>query len=139
MVQLNPYISFKGTARAAIEFYKAVFGGELSMTSFKEGGMSQAPGDDNKIMHAQLEADNGMTLMASDTPDSMEYHPGTNVSISLSGPYEDEGKLKGYWNKLSAGGTIEQPLVQAPWGDTFGMLTDKYGIHWLVNIAERKA
>ena len=109
------------------------------MTTFKEGGMSQAPGDENKIMHAQLEADNGMTLMASDTPDSMEYHPGANISISLSGAYEDEEKLRGYWNKLSAGGTVEQPLVQAPWGDTFGMLTDKYGIHWLVNIAGRKA
>ncbi len=108
------------------------------MTTYKEGGMSQSPSDEKKIMHAMLEAGDEITLMASDTPDSMEYHPGTNISISLSGAYEDEAKLSGYWNKLSAGGNVEQPLVQAPWGDTFGMLTDKFGIHWLFNIAGKK-
>jgi PhnB protein len=138
MVRLNPYIHLNGTAREAIGFYKTVFGGELVMTTYKEGGMSQSPGDDNKIMHAQLEWDGGVTLMASDAPDRMGYQPEANGSVSLSGPYEDEGKLRGYWNKLSAGGNVEQPLVQSPWGDTFGMLTDKFGIHWMVNIAGKK-
>lgn len=134
--KLNPYINFKGTAREAMEFYKTVFGGELTLSTFGEAGMTpdQAPGD--QIMHAQLISENGMTLMASDTPDHMPYNPGTNISVSLSG--DDEAELSGYWEKLSEGGNVTQPLVPAPWGDMFGMCTDKFGIQWLVNIAKKK-
>lgn len=131
--RLNPYISFKDNAREAMEFYKTVFGGELVLNTFKEFNASQDPSEDSKIMHSVLEADNGITFMAADTPNSMEYHPGKNVSMSLSGDNEEE--LRGYWEKLSAGATVELPLEKAPWGDTFGMLTDKFGIHWMVNIA----
>lgn len=136
-VKLNPYLNFRDNARAAIEFYKSVFGGELQMSTFKEGGMPTDPGTENLIMHAQLEAPNGITLMASDTPPGMEYKPGTNISISLSG--DDEKTLRGYWEKLSAGGTTMMPLEKAPWGDTFGMCTDKFGIPWLVNISGASA
>jgi PhnB protein len=87
-------------------------------------------------MHAQLDAENGITLMASDTPNRMKYQEGTNISISLSG--DNEAELRNYYEKLSAGGTVTQPLVESPWGDTFGMLTDKFGINWMVNIAGRK-
>lgn len=136
-VKLNPYLNFRDNARAAIEFYKSVFGGELQISTFKEGGMPTDPGTENLIMHAQLEAPNGITLMASDTPPGMEYKPGTNISISLSG--DDEKTLRGYWEKLSAGGTTMMPLEKAPWGDTFGMCTDKFGIPWLVNISGASA
>jgi PhnB protein len=88
-------------------------------------------------MHAMLEADNGITLMAADTPSGMEYHPGTNISISLSG--DNEAELRSYWEKLLAGGTVTMPLEKAPWGDAFGMLTDKFGVQWLVNIAGQRA
>jgi PhnB protein len=135
--RLNPYISFKDNAREAMEFYKTVFGGKLVMNTFKEFNASADPSEDNKIMHSMLEADNGITFMAADTPSSMEYRPGKNISISLSGDNEEE--LRSYWEKLSAGGTIHQPLEKAPWGDTFGMLTDKFGIEWMVNIAGQKA
>jgi PhnB protein len=135
--KLNPYISFKDNARQAIEFYKSVFGGNLTISTFKEFGASQDPSEDDKVMHAHLEADNGMTLMASDTPNAMEFRPGNNVSISLSGDNEQE--LRGYWEKLSPGATVMMPLEPAPWGDTFGMLTDKFGIGWLVNIAGQRA
>ncbi len=133
--KLNPYISFDGNAKEALEFYKTVFGGALTLTTFKEGGV---PGESvaDKIMHGMLIADNGMTLMASDTPPGMLYNPGTNISISLSGDNEDE--LKGYWSKLSSGGSIAVPLDKAPWGDMFGMVTDQFGICWLVNIAAKK-
>lgn len=136
MTRLNPYISFKDNAREAMEFYKTVFGGNLTLNTFKEFHASQDPAEENKIMHAMLEGDNGITFMAADTPNTMEYHPGANVSMSLSGDNEEE--LKGYWEKLSAGATIAQPLEKAPWGDTFGMLTDKFGIFWMVNIAGKK-
>jgi PhnB protein len=134
--RLNPYISFKDNAREAMEFYKSVFGGNLDMNTFEEFHASEDPAEANKIMHAMLEADNGITFMAADTPTGMEYKEGASISMSLSG--DNETELRGYWDKLSAGGKITMPLEKAPWGDTFGMLTDKFGINWMVNIAGQK-
>ena len=134
---LNPYLSFRDNTRQAMEFYKTVFGGKLAMETFKEYHASQDPSEDDKIMHASLQADNGVTFMAADTPNGMEYRPGTNYSMSLSG--DNEAELKNYFQKLSAGGNITMPLEKAPWGDTSGMITDKYGVNWMVNISAHKA
>ena len=131
--KLNPYISFKDNTRAAMEFYQVVFGGKLTMNTFKEFHAAQEPDEENLIMHSMLETENGLTLMASDTPDRMEYRPGTNFSISLSG--DNKAELTGYFEKLSDGGMVAMPLTAAQWGDTFGMLTDKFGVSWLVNIS----
>ena len=135
--KLNPYISFKDNAREAMEFYRTVFGGKLTVSTFKEFHASQDPGEDNLVMHSQLDADNGMTLMASDTPNRMEYRTGTNMSISLSG--DNEAELTTYYEKLSGGGTVTMPLEKAMWGDSFGMCVDKFGVQWLVNITGQKA
>ncbi|MCI0406836.1 MAG: VOC family protein [candidate division Zixibacteria bacterium] len=135
--RLNPYLAFKDNAREAMEFYKSIFGGKLVMNTFKEFNASQDPGEDNKIMHAMLEAANGIIFMAADTPNGMAYRPGTNMSMALSG--DNEAELTAYFEKLSAGGTTREPLAKAPWGDTFGMLTDKFGVEWMVNIAGKKA
>jgi PhnB protein len=131
--RLNPYISFRDNAREAMEFYQAVFGGSLDMTTFKEYEVSQDPSEDDKIMHAMLQAPNGMVLMGADTPSGLEYRPGSTISISLSG--DDEAELRGYYDRLKAGGTERMPLEKAPWGDSFGMLTDRFGVSWLVNIS----
>jgi PhnB protein len=131
--RLNPYLSFRDTARQAMQFYQSVFGGELTTSTFGEFKASDDPAEQDKIMHAQLKTDSGLTLMASDTPNSMDYTPGTNFSVSLSG--DDDADLRGYWDKLSSGGTVTMPLEAAPWGDTFGMCTDKFGVPWMVNIA----
>jgi PhnB protein len=135
--RLNPYLSFRDNARAAMEFYKTAFGGKLTVSTFKEYKASQDPSEDNLVMHSQLEGDNGIVFMAADTPKRMEFKPGTNMSMSLSG--DNEAELTGWFNKLSAGGKIGEPLKKAPWGDIFGMFTDKFGITWLVNIAAKKA
>ena len=135
--KLNPYLSFKENTREAMEFYRTVFGGKLELSTFKELHASQDPSEDNKIMHSVLEAENGITIMASDTPNRMEYRAGTNMSMSLSG--DNEAELKAYFEKLSAGGTVTMPLEKAIWGDSFGMCTDKFGVQWLVNIAGQKA
>ncbi len=135
--QLNPYISFKDCTREAMELYRSVFGGKLNMSTFKDFHASQDPSEDNLIMHSQLETDNGILLMASDTPNRMEYRPGTNMSISLSG--DNEAELKGYYEKLSDGGTVTMPLEKAPWGDSFGMFVDRFGVQWLVNISGQSA
>ncbi len=134
--RLNPYLHFRNTAREAMNFYKAALGGELTVSTFGDSGM---PGSDASeaanVMHAQLETPAGFTLMASDTPKAMG-DPGPNGRISLSG--DNEAELRGYWDKLVAGGTVVMPLTPAPWGDTFGMLTDRFGVGWLVNIAGKK-
>jgi PhnB protein len=135
--KLNPYLSFKDNTREAMEFYRTVFGGKLQLSTFKDYHASQDPSEDNKIMHSVLEADNGITFMASDTPNRMEYRAGTNISMSLSG--DNEAELKAYFEKLSVGGMVTMPLEKAIWGDSFGMCTDKFGVQWLVNIAGQKA
>ena len=132
-IRLNPYLSFDGDAREAMEFYRTVFGGRLDISTFKEFGASADPAEDDRIMHSMLEADNGIAFMAADTLSRMEYRPGNTMSMSLSG--DDAAELSGYFDKLSEGGTVQEPLVTAPWGDKFGMLTDRFGIAWMVNIA----
>jgi len=133
--QLNPYINFKDSTQQAMEFYQSVFGGKLTMSTFKDYQASQNPAEDDLIMHAQLVAGNGMILMAADTPGYMEYRPGTNFSISLSG--DNEAELTAFFAKLSSGGTVTVPLEKAPWGDTFGMCVDPFGVNWMVNISPK--
>ncbi len=130
---LNPYISFRDNARQAMEFYKDVFGGELRLNTFGEYGDQNAPGADN-IMHGQLDTDQGFTLMASDTPPGMEFAPGGNITVSLSG--DDESQLQGFWDKLSDEGDVTMPLEKQMWGDQFGMCTDRFGVPWMVNITQ---
>jgi PhnB protein len=135
MAILNPYLTFDGNARDAIEFYKDVFGGELNVMTFGDMGMTEHEGqpiDGNGVMHGQLETTEGFTLMAADNP------PGVtgvtpNGHVSLSG---DEGELlHGYFDKLADGGTVDVPLEKAPWGDEFGQVKDKFGVNWMVNIS----
>ena len=131
---LNPYISFQNNAaRQAMEFYKDVFGGTLNLNTFGEYGDPNAPGGDG-IMHGQLETDSGFTLMGADAPPGTEINPGDNITISLSG--DDEQELRGYWDKLSRGGTVTLPLEKQMWGDLFGQCTDQFGIQWMVNIGQ---
>ena len=131
--KLNPYLGFRDNARQAMEFYQSVFGGDLTLNTFAELQASEDPAEQELIMHGQLETDSDFTLMGSDTPSGMVYQPGTNYSVSLSG--DDDAELRGYWEKLSDGGTILEPLVEAPWGDSFGMCIDQFGVKWLVNIS----
>ena len=134
--RLNPYISFDGSAREAMETYKDTFGGELSVNTFGDFGEAP-PGFEDKVMHSQLESPSGFTLMASDTPPGMPFQPGTNISVSLSG--DDEGELRGYFDKLAANGQVTMPLEKQMWGDVFGMVSDRFGVNWMVNIAQPQA
>jgi PhnB protein len=132
-VTLNPYLSFRDNAREAMEFYQTVFGGDLTVSTFRDFHMTEDESELDKLMHAQLNAPEGIVLMGADTPNSMEYTPGGSITVSLSG--DDEAALRGYWDRLSQGATVVQPLEKAPWGDSFGMLTDRFGTGWMVNIA----
>jgi PhnB protein len=130
-VVLNPYLNFRGNAREAMEFYQSVFGGELTVSTFADYQLAEDPSENDQVMHSQLEGEVGFTLMGADVPSRQQANP--NGSISLSG--DDEGTLRGYWDKLSDGAQIVEPLEKAPWGDSFGMLTDRFGVFWLVNIS----
>jgi PhnB protein len=124
---------FSGNARQAMEFYRGVFGGDLTLNTFGDYGGDDAAIADN-VMHAQLETEQGFTLMASDPPPGTDLTPGDNVAVSLSG--EDSDELRGYWEKLSDGGTVSIPLEKQMWGDEFGACVDRFGISWMVNIGQ---
>jgi len=131
--RLNPYISFKDNARQALEFYRDVFGGNVSLMTFGEMGQADSPIAGN-VMHGMLETEDGFTLMAADTPPGMDYSPGNTMSVSLSG--DDAAELRAYWAKLSAAGTVTVPLERQMWGDEFGMCLDQFGVSWMVNIGQ---
>ena len=134
--RLNPYITFNGNARSAMEFYERVFGGTLTLNTFGELGGESGAGAD-KIMHGMLETASGFTLMGADTPPGMDYTPGNSMAVSLSG--DDSDDLHGYWDALSAGGTVTVPLERQMWGDEFGMCVDQFGTTWMVNIGPPQA
>jgi PhnB protein len=135
MALLNPYINFSGNAREAMEFYQSVFGGKLDVSTFGDFQMPGISEDDvNLIMHSQLATTAGFTIMGSDLPASMGEVPDvSNITVSISGDEADE--IRGYWDGLAEGGQVAMPLEQAPWGDYFGQLSDKFGVSWMVNIS----
>ena len=126
--KLNPYLSFTGHCREAMNFYAAVFGGTPEFSTFGDMGGSDDIKD--QIMHSSLITDAGYTIYASDTPPGMETRP--NGQISISG--DDDEQLRGYWTALRDGANVEVPLARQPWGDDYGHLIDKYGVLWMVNI-----
>ena len=137
MALINPYINFNGNAEEAFTFYKSVFGGEFAMTMrFKDMASPEFPvaeNDANKIMHIALPVGKNI-LMASDIPEVMgrvnENENRSRISISAESK-EEADKL---FNGLSAGGKIEMPIADSPWGSYFGMFRDKYGIEWMVDF-----
>ncbi|MEO5664273.1 MAG: VOC family protein [Nocardioides sp.] len=133
--RLNPYLNvLDGKAREALEFYQSVLGGSLNIMTF--GDMGTEGPMATQVMHGQLETTAGYTLMVADAPPEMvKVTMGTNISVSLSGGPDDAEMLRGYFAGLAEGGRVNQPLEAAPWGDEFGMLVDKFGISWLMNIA----
>lgn len=132
-VRLNPYLAFpEGNAREAMEFYQSVFGGELALSTFGDFGAPD-PALAGKVMHAMLTTEQGFTLMGSDPAPGMAVTPGTTMSVSLSG---DESELiRGWWERLSEGGTVSVPLEKQMWGDEFGTCRDRFGTEWMVNMA----
>jgi len=130
--RLNPYISFGDNAREALTFYQQVLGGTLELHTFGEYGATEEPLA-GLVMHGLLETDDGLSLMAADTPPGMTRTPGNTITVSLSG--DDADQLRARFAGLAEGGTVGTPLEKQMWGDEFGQLTDRFGIGWLVNIS----
>lgn len=135
--KLLSYINFDGNAREALEFYHSVFGGTLDIATFADYASDEMPVDEamkDKVMHGYLRGDSGVELMASDMPDASSYQGGSQISIALN--TDDEAAGRDYWAKLSDGATIAVPLDASMWNSIFGMLTDKFGVRWMVDIGE---
>lgn len=138
MPTINPYLHFIDNSEEAFNFYKSVFGGEfLTIMRFKDvpeqPGMKIDDSEKDKVMHVALPVGKNV-LMASDSVDSMRTGPapaGNNISLSVSTESDEEADK--IFNALSAGGKVTMPMADAFWGSYFGMLKDKYGIHWMIS------
>lgn len=130
MATATPYLFFKGNAEEAMNFYKDVLGAELHTIPASAMG-----GDGPGLMHADLWLGD-FRLFASDSPQDFPTTPFGNAEICVNG--EDEPEMKRWFEGLSAGGTVEQPLAQMPWGDQFGKFKDRYGVCWMFNIDAAK-
>lgn len=135
-VVLNPYLHLDGTAEEALGFYKSVFGGEFTISRYGDNPMPNVKEEHkNLVMHGDLQASD-IRLMVSDYgPMGVPEKGASDASLSLSGGPTDLDRLTQIFNKLSEGGKVEVPLSKAQWGDTFGMLKDKYGFDWMVNVS----
>jgi PhnB protein len=133
--QLNPYISFNGNAREAMEFYHSVFGGELAFSTFADFGNTDESVA-QLVMHSRLDTPAGYTLMAADLMPGMPVTSGSTITVSLTG---DDDELRTYFDKLAEGGTITVALEKQVWGDEYGQVTDKFGVAWMVNIGQPQA
>lgn len=136
MATLNAYLKFNDNkCREAMEFYKSIFGGELTFMTVKDSPMAgEMPDALDKVMHVEFKAP-GILLYGSDMMRDKAI-VGDNVGLSLN--YTDLEEQKDHFEKLSVGGEVFMPLEKAFWGDVFGVVTDKYGIEWMLNCAIAK-
>lgn len=132
---LNPYLNFMGQSKEAMEFYHGILGGKLDIQTYKDAGFPHDPKDDDLVIHANLMSD-GINIMASDGNEEHPVKMGDNIYLSLVG--SDENQLTDWFNKLAEGGIVDMKLEKQFWGDTYGQLTDKFGVHWTVNISSDK-
>lgn len=138
MAQINPYLHFNGNAEEAFTFYKSVFGGEFAvLVRFKDMEMAERPISENeaeKIMHIALPIGKNSILMASDTPEFMGKHNENENRSKISISAESKEEADHLFNGLSAGGQVEMPIADSPWGSYFGMFRDKFGFEWMVDF-----
>jgi PhnB protein len=128
------HINLRGNARQALEFYQSVFGGQIVLVTYKDAGNVQDPSDADHIMWGQVDSDSGFRVMAYDVPVASPWNQGENAYfVSLRGNAAEE--IAAQWKKLSEGSTILRPLEPAQWSPLYGMLKDKFGVVWVLDVA----
>lgn len=141
MATINPYVHFNGNAEEAFTFYKSVFGGEFArIARFKDLSIPNSPISEkeaDKIMHIALPIGKGSVLMGSDTPEFLGRQNENENRSKISITAESKDEADKLYNGLSAGGTVEMPIADSPWGSYFGMFRDKYGIEWMVDYSSK--
>lgn len=147
-IQTTPHLNFRGDARAALEFYQSVFGGQVTIATYGDFGMpKEAPGADN-VVFGQVHNDDGFRVMAYDIPGPSEASSNkagstrrengvtiTDQPFFLSVRGESPDEVQGYWDALAAGASIVEPLAASAWSPGFGMLTDRFGVTWSIDVA----
>lgn len=132
-VKSTTHLNFRGQARAALEFYHAAFGGQLVVVTYRDAGAVQDPVEADQVMWGQVEGENGFRIMAYDVPSRLDYAAGTiPFFVSLRGTESDE--LTSLWAKLVTGGTVIQPIGPAGWSPLYGMLKDRFGVTWVLDL-----
>ncbi|MBE1582506.1 VOC family protein [Nonomuraea angiospora] len=128
------HLNFRGNARAALTFYQSVFGGDLAVVTYKDAGGAQEPSEADQVMWGQVSAAAGFEVMAYDVPSRLPYSRGENAFfVSVRGETAEE--ITAYWERLSDGATVLQPLGPAQWAPLYGMLTDRFGVTWVIDVA----
>ncbi len=135
MKAFQPYLNFDGQTREAMTFYQKALGGDLQIQSFADSGQPGPPGAEDRIMHARL-TNGSAILMASDTMPGHPFAKGTNVHINVDCDSVEE--IDRIFKAMSEGATVNMPLQDTFWGARFGMLTDKFGMHWMFNCELKK-
>jgi PhnB protein len=132
-VNVVTHLNFRGDARAALTFYQSVFGGDLAVVTYQDAGDVQETSEADQVMWGQVAADNGFRVMAYDVPSHLTWDQGENAFfVSLRGEAAEE--ITAYWEKLSDGATVLQPLGPAQWAPLYGMLKDRFGVTWVVDV-----
>ena len=128
------HLNFQDQARAALEFYQSVFGGQLAAFTYAESGRVEHPADADRLTWGEVRADNGFHVMAYDVRESQSYDRGDRAFfVSIRGTDADE--VTAYWKGLSQGGTVVEDLGPAGWSPLYGMVTDRFGVTWVLDVA----
>ncbi|MET9359126.1 VOC family protein [Streptomyces sp. NPDC006617] len=127
------HLNFRGDARAALTFYQAAFGGDLTLVTYKDAGSVQDPAAADQVMFGQLSTADGLAVMAYDVPSDLPYHQGENAFfVSVRGETTEE--ITAYWERLAEGATVLRPLGTAQWAPLYGMLRDPFGVTWVLDV-----
>ncbi|WP_327251483.1 VOC family protein [Streptomyces sp. NBC_01244] len=130
------HLNFRGDAREALTFYRSVFGGEMAVVTYKDAGNVQEPTEADQVLWGQVTAESGFRVMAYDVPARLPWNQGENAFfISLRGETTEE--ITGYWQQLSEGATVVQPLEPSQWAPLYGMLKDRFGVTWVADVVSR--
>ncbi|MFC5183831.1 VOC family protein [Actinomadura harenae] len=132
-VTTTTHLNLRGEARAALEFYRSVFGGDLAVVTYKDAGAVQEESEADQVMWGQVLAANGFHVMAYDVPSRLPYGQGENAFfVSVRGETVEE--VTGYWEGLIEGSTIVIPLGPAGWAAAYGMVRDRFGVTWVLDV-----
>lgn len=132
-IKTTTHLNFRGQARQALQFYQSVFGGEIMVLSYADAHAVQNPKEADQIMWGQVASQNGFHIMAYDVPAQLDWNAGI-IPLFVSVRATDAYELQLYWDKLATGGAVIQPIGPAAWSPLYGMVKDRFGITWVIDL-----
>ena len=132
-IKATTHLNFRGDARAALAFYHSVFGGDQALITYRDAGAVQNPAEADQVMWGQVAAESGFRIMAYDVPSRLSWNPG-EIPFFVSIRSDGADEISRHWEKLSDGATILQQLAPAGWSPLYGMLKDRFGVTWVLDV-----